>query len=33
MLWSVSAGGQDPLPEVAEGYFRNYHGTNYSCND
>jgi hypothetical protein len=33
MLWSVSAGGQDPLPEVAGGYFRNYYGTNHSYND
>ena len=29
----MSAGGQDPLPEVAEGYFRNYYGTNHSYND
>jgi hypothetical protein len=29
----VSAGGQDPLPEVAGGYFRNYYGTNHSYND
>lgn len=33
MLWSVSAGGQDPLPEVAEGYFQNYYSTNHSYND
>ncbi|KAH8621448.1 hypothetical protein IG631_23933 [Alternaria alternata] len=33
MLWSVSAGGQEPLPEVAGGYFRNYYGTNHSYND
>ena len=29
----MSAGGQDPIPEVAEGYFRNYYGTNHSYND
>ena len=29
----MSAGGQEPLPEVAEGYFQNYYSTNHSYND